>query len=139
VLVGNFDVDVAHQQRAGQLFGPMPPERRNDTAFMDRIHTYLPGWDLPKVTRTLFTDHFGLVSDVLAECFTRLRPQSRIGTLQGRVHFGGALSGRDQNAVNKTVSGVLKLLDPDPETAVPDEDLEWCVRLALEMRRRVKE
>jgi ATP-dependent Lon protease len=139
VLVGNFDVDVAHQQRVGHLFGPMPPEMRNDTAFMDRIHAYLPGWDIPKVSRALFTDHFGLVSDVLAECFTRLRPQSRIGTLQGRVHFGGALSGRDQNAVNKTVSGVLKLLYPDPETAVTDEDLEWCVRLALEMRRRVKE
>jgi ATP-dependent Lon protease len=139
VLVGNFDVDVAHQQRVGHLFGPMPPEMRNDTAFMDRIHAYLPGWDIPKVSRTLFTDHFGLVSDVLAECFTRLRPHSRISTLQSRVHFGGALSGRDQNAVNKTTSGLLKLLYPDPETAVPDEDLEWCVRLALEMRRRVKE
>jgi ATP-dependent Lon protease len=139
VLVGNFDVDVAHQQRVGHLFGPMPPEMRNDTAFMDRIHAYLPGWDVPKVSRALFTDHFGLVSDVVAECFTRLRPQSRIGILQGRVHFGGALSGRDQNAVNKTVSGLLKLLYPDSETTVPDEDLEWCVRLALEMRRRVKE
>jgi ATP-dependent Lon protease len=139
VLVGNFDVDVAHQQRVGHLFGPMPPEMRNDTAFMDRIHAYLPGWDIPKVSRTLFTDHFGLVSDVLAECFTRLRPHSRISTFQSRVHFGGALSGRDQNAVNKTISGLLKLLYPDPETAVPDEDLEWCVRLALEMRRRVKE
>jgi ATP-dependent Lon protease len=139
VLLGNFDVDVAHQQRVGHLFGPLPPEMRNDTAFMDRIHAYLPGWDLPKISRALFTDHFGLVSDVLAECFTRLRPQSRIGTLQGRVHFGGALSGRDQNAVNKTISGLLKLLYPDPETTVPDDDLEWCVRLALEMRRRVKE
>ena len=103
VLLGNFDVDVAQQQRVGHLFGPLPPEMRNDTAFMDRIHAYLPGWDVPKVSRALFTDHFGLVSDVLAECFTRLRPQSRIGTLQGRVHFGGALSGRDQNAVNKTI------------------------------------
>jgi ATP-dependent Lon protease len=139
VLVGNFDVDVAHQQRVGHLFGPMPPEMRNDTAFMDRIHAYLPGWDIPKVSRALFTDHFGLVSDVLAEYFTRLRPQSRIGTLQGRVHFGGALSGRDQNAVNKTVSGLLKLIYPESETAVTDDILEWCVRLALEMRRRVKE
>jgi ATP-dependent Lon protease len=58
---------------------------------------------------------------------------------EGRVHFGGALSGRDQNAVNKTVSGLLKLIYPDPEMAVPDDILEWCVRLALEMRRRVKE
>ncbi|WP_201455599.1 protease Lon-related BREX system protein BrxL [Roseovarius indicus] len=139
VMVGNFDVDVQHQQRVGHLFGPMPPEMRNDTAFMDRIHCYLPGWDVPKVSKELFTDHFGLVSDVLAECFSRLRAQSRIDKLSGRVHFGGALSGRDQNAVNKTVSGLLKLLYPDPTSPIPDDDLEWAVRLALEVRRRVKE
>jgi ATP-dependent Lon protease len=139
VLLGNFDVDVQHQQRVGHLFGPLPPEMRNDTALMDRIHAYLPGWDIPKVSRDLFTDHFGLVSDVLAECFTRLRSESRIGSLLGRAHFGGALSGRDQNAVNKTVSGLLKLLYPNPECEVPDEDLEWAIKLGLEMRRRVKE
>jgi ATP-dependent Lon protease len=139
VMVGNFDVDVQHQQRVGHLFGPMPPEMRNDTAFMDRIHCYLPGWDVPKMNKDLFTNQFGLVSDVLAECFSRLRSQSRVNTLQGRVHFGGALSGRDQNAVNKTVSGLLKLLYPDPTIVVPDDDLEWAVRLALEVRRRVKE
>ena len=139
VMVGNFDVDVQHQQRVGHLFGSMPPEMRNDTAFMDRIHCYLPGWDLPKTSKELFTNQFGLVSDVLAECFSRLRAQNRINALPGRVHFGGALSGRDQNAVNKTVSGLLKLIYPDPEAVVPDEDLEWAVRLALEVRRRVKE
>lgn len=139
VLVGNFDVDVQHQQRVGHLFGPLPPEMRNDTAFMDRIHAYLPGWDIPKVGKELFTDHFGLVSDVLAECFSRLRSQSRAGVLQGRVHLGGALSGRDTNAVTKTVSGLLKLLYPNAEQEAPDEDLEWAVRLALEVRRRVKE
>ena len=139
VMVGNFDVDVQHQQRVGHLFGPMPPEMRNDTAFMDRIHCYLPGWDIPKVNKDLFTSRFGMVSDVLAECFSRLRAQTRVNVLPGRVHFGGALSGRDQNAVNKTVSGLLKLLYPDPSMKVADEDLEWAVRLALEVRRRVKE
>jgi ATP-dependent Lon protease len=139
VLVGNFEVDVQHQHRVGHLFGGLPPEMRNDTAFMDRIHAYLPGWDIPKASRGLFTDHFGLVSDVLAETFSRLRSQSRSGVLQGRVHLGGALSGRDSNAVGKTVSGLLKLLYPDPTEPVPDEDLEWAVRLALECRRRVKE
>ena len=139
VMLGNFDVDVQHQQRVGHLFGPMPPEMRNDTAFMDRIHCYLPGWDVPKINKELFSDRFGLVSDVLAECFSRLRSQTRVNVLQGRVHCGGALSGRDQNAVNKTVSGLLKLLYPDPTVAVPDDDLEWAVRLALEVRRRVKE
>ena len=98
VMVGNFDVDVQHQQRVGHLFGPLPPEMRNDTAFMDRIHAYLPGWDVPKISRDLFTDHFGLVSDFLSECWSRLRRQSRLTVLQGRVHFGGALSGRDTNA-----------------------------------------
>lgn len=139
VLVGNFDVDVQHQQRVGHLFGPLPPEMRDDTAFMDRIHAYLPGWDLPKVNKTLFTDRFGLVSDVLAEAFTRLRAQSRADATAGRVFFGGALSGRDQNAVNKTVSGLLKLIQPDGSVVARDEDLEWAVRLGLECRRRVKE
>ncbi|ANQ84139.1 ATP-dependent Lon protease [Azoarcus olearius] len=139
VLVGNFDVDVEHQQRIGHLLGPLPPEMRDDTAFMDRIHGFLPGWDVPKMNPALFTQHFGLVSDFLSECFTQLRNQSRVSTMQGRVFLGGALSGRDINAVNKTVSGLLKLLHPDTEEAVPDEDLEWAVRLALEVRRRVKE
>jgi ATP-dependent Lon protease len=117
----------------------MPPEMRNDTALMDRIHAYLPGWDVPKLSPTLFTDHFGLVSDFLAECWTRLRVQTRVNQLHGRVQFGGALSGRDTTAVQKTVSGLLKLLYPDAEAQAADEDLEWAVRLALECRRRVKE
>ena len=139
VLVGNFDVDVEHQQRVGHLFGPLPPEMRDDTAFMDRIHGYLPGWDIPKVSKELLTSHFGLVSDFLSECWSRLRNQSRISSLQGRVFFGGALSGRDTNAVNKTISGLLKLLYPGSDVEVSDEDLEWAVRIALEVRRRVKE
>src|SRR5436190_14925036 len=139
VMVGNFEVDVAHQQRIGHLLGSMPPEMRDDTAFMDRLHSYLPGWDVPKIAEPLKTDHFGLVSDFLSECWTRLRSQGRTIVLQGRVTFGGALSGRDQNAVNKTISGLLKLIHPSPNEEVPDADLEWAVRLALECRRRVKE
>ena len=139
VFVGNFDVDVAHQQRVGHLFGPLPAEMRDDTAWMDRIHCYLPGWNVPKMNKDLLTDHFGLVSDFLSECLSRLRNQSRVSVMQGRVHFGGALSGRDVNGVNKTVSGLLKLLYPGMESEVSDEDLEWAVRRALEVRRRVKE
>lgn len=139
VMVGNFDVDVEHQQRVGHLFGPLPPEMRDDTAFMDRIHCFLPGWDVPKLNPSMFTNHFGLVSDFLSECFTQLRGQSRVASLQGRVFWGGALSGRDLNGVNKTVSGLLKLMYPDASTQVSDEDLEWAARLALEVRRRVKE
>ncbi len=139
VLVGNFEVDVEHQQRIGHLFGPMPPEMKDDTAFMDRIHAYLPGWDVPKISKELLTNHFGLVSDFLSECWSQLRNQSRVSQLQNRIFFGGALSGRDTNAVNKTVSGLLKLLYPDSNVVVPDEELEWAVRIAMESRRRVKE
>lgn len=139
VMVGNFEVDVEHQQRIGHLFGPMPVEMRDDTAFMDRLHAYLPGWDIPKVSKELLTDHFGLVSDFLSECWSQLRSQSRVSVLQNRVYFGGALSGRDTNGVNKTISGLLKLLYPNPEIPVPDQDLEWAIRIAMESRRRVKE
>ena len=139
-MVGNLDVDVEQQQRVGHLFSPLSADMRDDTAFMDRIHAYVPGWDFPKLSpQEHFTDHFGLVSDFLSECWSRLRVGSRVPMLQGRVNYGGALSGRDITAVNKTVSGLLKLLYPDPAMEVPDEDLEELVRIALEVRRRVKE
>jgi len=139
VMIGNFDVDVEHQQRVGHLFGPLPTEMRNDTAFMDRIHAYLPGWDVPKLGPTLFTNHFGLVSDFLSECWTQLRAESRLALIQGRINFGGALSGRDLTAVYRTIDGLLKLLSPDGTAPIAEADLEWAARLALECRRRVKE
>jgi len=139
VMVGNFEVDVEHQQRIGHLLGPMPPEMRNDTALMDRLHAYLPGWDVPKLDISYFTDHFGLVSDFLSEAWTQLRGESRLAAIQGRVNFGGALSGRDTTAVNRTINGLLKLLYPNREEFISEEDLEWAVRLAMECRRRVKE
>lgn len=139
ILVGNFDVDVEHQQRIGHLFGPLPPEMRDDTAFMDRIHAYVPGWDIPKVNPAQLTDHFGLVSDFLSSCWNHLRTQSRVSKFQARIHFGGALSGRDLNGVRKTMSGLLKLIHPDQEEPIPDEDIEWAAKIALECRRRVKE
>jgi len=140
VMVGNFDVDVEQQQRIGHLLNPLPPEMRNDTAFMDRLHAFVPGWDFPKLKASEhLTDHFGLVSDFLSECWNKLRTGSRVNIMQGRVYLGGALSGRDIEAVNKTVSGLAKLLFPIQDMTVPDEDLEWMVRLALETRRRVKE
>jgi ATP-dependent Lon protease len=139
VMVGNFDVDVSHQQRIGHLLGPLPPEMRDDTAFMDRIHAYMPGWDVPKVSREQLTEHFGLVSDFLSSCWNHLRAASRLQKLQGRIQFGGALSGRDTNAVNKTMNGLLKLMYPDSAAEIPDEAIEWAARLALECRRRVKE
>ena len=140
VMVGNFEVDVEQQQRIGHLLSPLPREMRDDTAFHDRIHAYAPGWNFPKLNPAdHLTNHFGLVSDFLSECWTRLRQTSRVSALQNRVFWGGALSGRDVEAVHKTCSGLVKLLFPDPDAPVSDDDLEWVVRLALESRRRVKE
>ncbi len=140
VMVGNFDRDLERQQRVGHLLSALPKEMRNDTAFHDRIHAYVPGWDFPKLNPDEhFTDRFGLVTDFLSECWTRMRETPRISALQGRAYWGGALSGRDQEAVNKTCSALVKLLFPDPKMEIPDEDLEWILRVALESRRRVKE
>lgn len=139
VMVGNFEVDVAEQLRIGHLFAPMPKEMQNDTAFHDRIHAYLPGWDVPKLDPSYFTDHFGFVSDFLAECWSQLRRTSRLEAFQGRLHWGSQLSGRDRKAANNTVNGLLKLLWPDPEMEAPDEAIAWAAELALEFRRRVKE
>lgn len=139
VMVGNFDVDIEHQQRIGHLFGPLPPEMRDDTAFMDRIHAFVPGWDFPKLNRTYFTNHFGIVSDFLAESWTRLRDVSHLSDILPRLDLGSALSGRDTTAVHKTINGLLKLMKPNPEVPVTDEQLAWAVQLALEYRRRVKE
>src|ERR1700693_1546894 len=115
VMVGNLDVDVEQQQRVSHLLSPLPPEMRNDTAFMDRIHGYAAGWDFPKLNpNDHLTHHFGLVSDFLSECWSKLRASNRVSVMQGRVCLGGALSGRDIEAVNKTVSGLAKLLFPNP-------------------------
>jgi conserved hypothetical protein TIGR02688 len=139
VMVGNID-DIQQPQRFGHLLSPLPPEMRNDTAYLDRIHAYAPGWEFPKLSvREHFTNHFGLVSDFVSECWTRLRTSSRLAVLQGRVNWGGALSGRDIEAVHKTVGGLIKLLFPAPSMPIPDENLEQIVRIALESRRRVKE
>lgn len=139
VMVGNFDVDVEHQLRRGHLLSPLPKEMRDDTAFMDRLHAFLPGWDVPKLNPSYFTTHFGFVSDFLAECWTHLRHISRLEAIQGRIEWGSELSGRDRRAADNTVNGLVKLLYPDPETEVPAEFLGWAAELAVEMRRRVKE
>ncbi|MEI7951571.1 MAG: BREX system Lon protease-like protein BrxL [Synechococcaceae cyanobacterium ELA182] len=128
VMVGNFDVDVEQQQRIGHLLSPLPREMRDDTAFQDRIHAYAPGWDFPKLNpNEHLTTHFGLVSDFLSECWSRLRDGSRLAAMQNRVRIGGALSGRDIEGVNKTVSALIKLLFPDPEMEIP----RWRSRMRI--------
>src|SRR5690606_15229789 len=125
VMVGNFDVDVEQQQRIGHLLSTLPAEMRDDTAFHDRMHAYVPGCGLPELKASEhLTDHCRPVSDCLSECWTTLRTGSRVSVLQNRVFVGGALSGRDIAAVRKTISGLVKLLFPDPGQPIPDDEIE---------------
>src|SRR5437763_16726223 len=122
-MVGNFEVDVYEALRHGHLFGPMPKEMADDTAFHDRSHAYLPGWDVPKLDPSYFTSHFGFVSDFLAECWSQLRRISRLDVIQDKLDWGSELSGRDRRAVINTVNGLLKLLWPSRDLDVPDDAL----------------
>ncbi len=138
-FLGNFEVDVATQLRRGHLLGPMPEVMRNDTAFMDRLHAYVPGWDIPAVGKEQKTDHYGLVSDLLAQWWHELRAQNRYVGVRERIRTNDSWRGRDTEAVDKTVDGLLKLLYPDPAAPVASDDLVWAMELATVARRRVKE
>jgi len=135
VFVGNIDGDIETIVRTSHLFYPMPKEM--DTAFYDRIHAYIPGWELPKTSDAAYTSHFGLVTDYLAEMFRELRKRSYADVAEQYFTFGSHLGGRDQKAVRKTVSALLKLLHPDG--APTRDEVEEYLRLAIESRRRVKE
>lgn len=135
VFVGNLDGDVRTIIRTSNLFYPMP--REMDTAFFDRIHAYLPGWEYGKMRDELYTSHFGFVSDYLAELFHGLRKTSYMDVAERYFEFGSHLSGRDAKAVRKTVSGLVKLIHPDG--AVAKDEVAEYVEFAMEMRRRVKE
>ena len=113
----------------------MPKEM--DTAFYDRIHAYIPGWEFRKTRDDLYTDHFGLVTDYLAEVFHELRKRSYMDYAERYFRFGSHLGGRDQKAVRKTVAGLIKLLHPDGE--VTKEEVRSISPTRMEMRRRVKE
>lgn len=135
VFLGNLDGDIETIVRTSNLFFPMPDEM--DAAFYDRLHAYLPGWELQKTRDDYYTDHFGLVSDYLAEVARVLRKESYTDVPERFFRFGSHLTGRDQKAVRKTVSGLIKLLHPDG--GFTKEEVEEYVVLAMEMRRRVKE
>src|SRR5260370_10888068 len=135
VFVGNLDGDVQTIMRTSNLFYPMPKEM--DIAFFDRIHSYLPGWEYGKMRDELYTDHFGFVSDYLAELFHGLRKTSYMDVAERYFEFGSHLSGRDAKAVRKTVSGLIKLIHPDG--VVTKSEIEEYVTFRLEQRRRVQE
>jgi ATP-dependent Lon protease len=119
------------------LFEPLPAELRYDTAFLDRIHAYLPGWEIPKNSPENYAAGYGFISDYLAEIFRLFRRRNFQTHVTAHVLFDG-WTGRNQDAVQKTAAGLLKLLYPHrtPEDIQPDE-LIFCVELAVEMRRRV--
>lgn len=137
VFVGNINQSVDVLLKTSSLFDPFPPEMATDTAFLDRIHCYLPGWEVPKFRPEHFTDDHGFITDYFAEFIRELRKSQESDALDKYFKLGKNLNQRDTIAVRKTVSGLVKLLYPDGEYS--KDELEEILRLALEMRRRVKE
>lgn len=136
VFVGNTSKPHEELVREAHLFADLPPAMI-DPAFLDRIHFYLPGWEAPKLEKRLFTDHFGFVSDYFAEAMRQMRKRTYVGALDQDFTLGSHLATRDEKAVRKTVSGLLKILHPHGEWS--HGDLREYVEFAMEGRRRVKE
>ncbi|AGG07400.1 TIGR02688 family protein [Dehalococcoides mccartyi] len=137
VFIGNLNnpVESLVQNSATDLFQPLPKEF--DLALLDRIHFYLPGWEVPKNSKDMLTVHYGFVTDYLAEAFRALRKQNRFDETERIFRFGSHVEGRDATAAKKTVSGLLKILHPGGGWT--KEELTEYVELAMEGRRRVKE
>lgn len=137
VFVGNINQSVDVLLKTSSLFDPFPPEMGTDTAFLDRMHCYLPGWEIPKFRPEHFTNDYGFISDYLAEFIRELRKEQYGDALDRYFRLGKNLNQRDTIAVRRMVDGYLKLLYPDGEFT--KEELEEVLRISLEMRRRVKE
>lgn len=137
VFVGNINQSVDVLLKTSSLFDPFPPEMGTDTAFLDRIHCYLPGWEIPKFRPEHFTDDYGFITDYLAEFIRDLRKEQYGDALDRWFRLGKNLNQRDTIAVRRTVDGLLKLVYPNGEFT--KEELAEILKIALEMRRRVKE
>ena len=137
VFVGNINQSVDVLLKTSSLFDPFPPEMGTDTAFLDRIHCYIPGWEVPKFRPEHFTDDYGFITDYLAEFLRELRKEQHGDALDKYFRLGKNLNQRDTIAVRKMVGGFIKLLYPNGEYT--KDQLEEILRFALEMRRRVKE
>lgn len=137
VFVGNINQSVDVLLKTSSLFDPFPPEMGQDTAFLDRMHCYIPGWEVPKFRTEHFTDDYGFITDYLAEFLRELRKEQFSDALDRFFRLGKNLNQRDTIAVRRIVSGMVKLLYPDGDFT--KEQLEEILRFALEMRRRVKE
>jgi ATP-dependent Lon protease len=137
VFVGNINQSVDVLLKTSSLFDPFPPEMGTDTAFLDRIHCYIPGWEIPKFRPEHFTNDYGFITDYLAEFIRELRKEQQGDALDRYFHLGKNLNQRDTIAVRKMVGGFIKLLYPDG--VYTKEQLEEVLKLSLEMRWRVKE
>ena len=137
VFVGNINQSVDVLLKTSSLFDPFPPEMGTDTAFLDRMHCYLPGWEIPKFRPEHFTNDYGFISDYLAEFIRELRKEQYGDAIDRYFRLGKNLNQRDTIAVRRMVDGYLKLVYPDGEFT--KEELEEVLKLSLEMRRRVKE
>jgi ATP-dependent Lon protease len=136
-MFGNTNQPVEVMVRSSHLFVPMPDVIREDMAFLDRIHFYVPGWEIPKMRVEFFTDHYGFVVDYLAEALRELRKHNFTEAVDRHFALGGHLNARDVKAVRKTCSGLLKLVYPHGEFT--KDELAELLSIALEGRRRVKE
>ena len=136
-MFGNTQQPVDVMVQTGHLFAPMPDIIRDDMAFIDRLHFYLPGWEVPKMRNEHFTDHYGFVVDYLAEALRDLRKMNFTELLDHHFSLGAHLNARDRKAVRRTVSGLIKIVHPHGKVEV--DDLEEILAFALEGRRRVKE
>lgn len=137
VFVGNINQSLDSLIKTSHLFAPFPEEMANDTAFFDRMHYYLPGWEIPKMRPEYFTDKYGFIVDYMAEFFREMRKRSFADAMDKYFKLGNNLNQRDVIAVRKTVSGLVKLLYPHGE--YEKADIEEVLKYALEGRRRVKE
>lgn len=137
VFVGNINQSVDVLLKTSSLFDPFPPEMGTDTAFLDRMHCYLPGWEIPKFRPEHFTNDYGFISDYLAEFIRELRKEQYGDAIDHYFRLGKNLNQRDTIAVRRMADGYLKLLYPDGNFT--KEEVEEVLQISLEMRRRVKE
>lgn len=137
VFVGNINQSVDVLLKTSSLFDPFPPEMGTDTAFLDRIHCYLPGWEIPKFRPEHFTNDYGFISDYLAEFIRELRKEQYGDAIDHYFRLGKNLNQRDTIAVRRMADGYLKLMYPDGRFT--KEEVEEVLQISLEMRRRVKE
>ncbi len=136
-MFGNTQQPIDVMVQTGHLFAPMPDVIRDDMAFIDRLHFYLPGWEIPKMRNEHFTDHYGFVVDYMAEALRELRKLNFTEIIDHHFSLGAHLNARDRKAVRRTFSGLMKILHPHGEAS--KEDIEELLGMAVEGRRRVKE